>query len=223
MKPALVIFAKNPVPGQVKTRLCPPLSPEECAALYRCMLIDTVSRVRSLKADTIIFYDGEAGFFQQQFPALQLIRQEGSSLGERLSHAFATVHALGYGPTVVIGTDAPDLPVSFIAQAFEQLRQDRDLVFGPAEDGGYYLVGLKAPCRCVFEDIPWSTSEVLEKSLDRAEEAALSLGLLPGWYDVDNIDDLYRPCLLDPLNGAPLTREFISALDVALPHAARAV
>jgi rSAM/selenodomain-associated transferase 1 len=187
------------------------------------MLIDTVSRVRSLKIDTFIFYDGDAGFFQQQFPALQLIRQQGTSLGDRLQHAFATLCSLGYGPTVVIGTDAPDLPVSFLAQAFERISKDQDLVFGPAEDGGYYLVGLKAPCHSVFAEISWSTSQVLEQSLHRAQEAGLASSLLPAWYDVDSMDDLYRPGLLDPRSDAPLTREFISGLGVALPLAARAV
>jgi uncharacterized protein len=209
MKQALAIFAKTPIPGLVKTRLTPPLSPEEGSDLYRCMLLDTVNRVRTLQIDTFIFFEGDLRFFRDAFPGLPLIPQQTCDLGGRLETAFTTLSALGYGAQVVIGSDAPDLPLSFIREAFGQLGAGRDAVFGPAEDGGYYLVGLKGAYQGIFRDIPWSSAQVLETSLERAHESGLQAALLPGWYDVDAYQDLCRPALCDPSNGAPLTRRFL--------------
>lgn len=223
MKRALAIFAKTPLPGLVKTRLTPPLSPEEGADLYRCMLLDTVARVRTLRIDTFIFYDGDEAFFQCIAPEMPLIPQSGAGLGERLEHAFSMLASLGYGSRAVIGSDAPDLPLAYIREAFELLATGRNAVFGPAEDGGYYLVALNCGNGKLFSDIPWSTPQVLERSLQRAEEEGLPTGLVPAWYDVDSIDDLYRPGLTDPLNGAPLTRRFIAQLGMTALAAAGAL
>ena len=223
MKQALAIFAKTPLPGLVKTRLTPPLSPEEGADLYRCMLLDTVARVRSLPTDTFIFYDGDEFFFKTAAPGLPLIPQHPEGLGGRLEEAFATLTSMGYGARVVIGTDAPDLPLSFIEEAFRLIETGSDVVFGPAEDGGYYLVALSGPHGDLFKDIPWSGPDVLERSLERARQAGLASALLPPWYDVDCFEDLFRPGLSDTLNGAPLTRDFIRELGIGTVHAAAAV
>lgn len=214
MKRALAIFAKTPLPGQVKTRLTPPLSPEQGADLYRCMLLDTVARVRALPVDTFIFYHGDQQFFREAAPGVELIPQHDSCLGGRLENAFAALTSMGYSARVVIGTDAPDLPVPFIEDAFSLLEKGNDAVFGPAEDGGYYLVALGGAHGDVFRDIPWSGPQVLERSLERARQARLVTALLPSWYDVDGYEDLRRPGLTDPLNGAPLTRSFISGLGI---------
>ena len=209
MKSILAVFAKTPLPGRVKTRLAPALSPEEGAELYRCMLLDTVARVQTLAVDTVIFFDGEEGFFRALMPGARLIRQHGDGLGERLEHAFEALAALGFRSRVVIGTDAPDLPLGFIEEAIRLVEGGSDAVFGPAEDGGYYLVALSGASRSLFHDIPWSGPEVLAKSLSRAGEAGLTTALLPPWYDVDSFEDLLRPGLSDPENGAPLTRGFL--------------
>ena len=215
MKRALAIFAKTPLPGLVKTRLTPPLSHAEGADLYRCMLMDTVARARTLRVDTFIFYQGDELFFREEACGLPLIPQHAGGLGTRLEAAFSTLSSLGYGPRVVIGSDAPDLPLSFIEEAFRLLEAGREVVFGPAEDGGYYLVALSGGFGALFTDIPWSSPDVLEKSLERAREAGLAISLLPGWYDVDAIEDLSRPGLCDPSNGAPLTRGFLRDRGVA--------
>jgi uncharacterized protein len=214
MKSVLAIFAKTPLPGKVKTRLGPELSPEEGAELYRCMLLDTVARVRSLPVDTVILYDGDESFFRQALPGVALMRQHDGGLGERLEAAFAALGTMGYGARVVIGSDAPDLPLGFIEEAFQLLGEGREAVFGPAEDGGYYLVALSGASHGLFRDIPWSGPQVLEMSQQRAQEAGLMTALLPGWYDVDSFEDLLRPGLSDPGNGAPLTRGFIRSLGI---------
>lgn len=131
--------------------------------------------------------------------------------------------SLGYRARTVIGTDAPDLPLSFITDSFRLMEAGKDAVFGPAEDGGYYLVALKGAYGTLFRDIPWSGATVLEISLQRARESALEAALLPGWYDVDGYDDLYRPGLSDPANGAPLTRAFILNLGITPLGSAAAV
>lgn len=212
MKCALAIFAKTPLPGLVKTRLTPPLSPEAAADLYRCMLLDTIARMGGPRHDSLIFYDGDETFFRQNAPGLRRFPQKGGDLGRRLENAFETLGSLGYGARVVIGSDAPDLPPAFVEEAFRLLEAGNDAVFGPAEDGGYYLVALGGACGKLFQDIPWSGPQVLEKTLERAREAGLAVALLPTWYDVDSFEDLYRPGLCDPSNGAQLTCDFINRL-----------
>jgi uncharacterized protein len=209
MKPALVIFAKTPLPGQVKTRLLPSLSAEQSADLYRCMLLDTISRVSTLRFDTVIFYDGDEQYFRRIAPGTMLVAQQGDDLGSRLENALTSVSSLGYTACCVIGTDAPDLPLSYIEESFKEMGAGSDVVFGPAEDGGYYLVAVKGEYGDLFKEIPWSSADVLQCSVERARSAGLVATLLPTWYDVDNVDDLYRPGLSDPSNGAPLTRHFI--------------
>lgn len=223
MKHALAIFAKTPVPGQVKTRLTPPLSLEQGCELYRCMLLDTIARARALSVDTIIFYQGDRGFFEATAPGALLFPQLETELGGRLEDAFERLRALGYEGIVVMGSDAPDLPLSSITAAFAQMEKGKQVVFGPAEDGGYYLVALRCGCGELFREIPWSTPLVLERSLERAHAAGLSVGLLPPWYDVDAFDDLFRPGLADPANGAPLTRHFIRSLGLGVLKGAVAV
>ncbi|GFO65291.1 TIGR04282 family arsenosugar biosynthesis glycosyltransferase [Geomonas paludis] len=223
MKRALAIFAKTPLPGRVKTRLSPPLSPPQAAELYRCMLLDIIERAAGLEADVVIFYEGSAEFFRKAAPDALLVHQSTGGLGLRLEHAFQELSGRGYGARVVIGTDSPDLPIAFIEDAFRKLEQKADAVFGPAEDGGYYLVGVRDGYGAVFQDIPWSSHKVLETSLRQAEASGLTAALLTSWYDVDSYEDLLRPSLLDPCNGAPRTRAFVAGLDLAALLAADAV
>jgi uncharacterized protein len=223
MKKALAVFAKAPLPGRVKTRLVPALTPEEGAELYRCMLLDTLARVRTLPVDTVIFYEGEADFFRDLVPGGQLIPQQGIDLGERLQNAFEALSLLGYRDRAAIGTDAPDLPLAFIEEAFRFLESGSDAVFGPAEDGGYYLIALAGASGALFSDIPWSGPQVLATSRQRALESGFTTSLLPTWYDVDTFQDLLRPGLANPENGAPLTRAFLKerGLGAAWPAEAK--
>lgn len=214
MSKALIIFAKRPSPGRVKTRLVPHLTAEEAAELYRRMLLDILAKTGQITdVDKFLFYEqwaGAAEYFAETASGGFICPQVGKGMGERLETAFDHVFRRGYGEVAVIGTDSPDLPVSFVERAFDLLRfPDVDAVFGPAVDGGYYLVAMARLHRELFRDIPWSTGKVLQRSLSKAAGAGVATALLPLWHDVDTAADLLRPELVDPDNGAPLTREFI--------------
>lgn len=216
LKKALIIFAKKPVPGQVKTRLVPRLSSEEAAELYRCMLEDTLAKAARLTdIDKYLFYEGGAAagrYFSETVRGMTCLPQQGKDLGERMAEAFRQVFAQGYGAAAIIGTDSPDLPLFSIEHAYEQLRDPGiDVVFGPCEDGGYYLLAMKSLQRELFRNVPWSGGDVLTKSLKNADAAGIGVSLLPIWHDVDRAQDLMRPELLEVDNGAPRTREFIKS------------
>lgn len=216
MNNALLVFAKKPIPGRVKTRLVPALSPEEAAELYQRMQLDIFSKVGHLAGvEWVVVYEqgrGAAEYFAAAGQAARLVPQEGADLGAKMANAFREAFRRGYGAAVIIGTDSPDLPLAFIAEAYARLRQPAvDAVFGPSADGGYYLVGAKRPLPELFTGIPWSTGEVLARSLARAAAAGLAVELLPPWYDVDEVADLRRPGLIAPDNDAPLTRDFLRA------------
>lgn len=194
---ALIILAKWPEPGKVKTRLSPPLAPADAASLYRCMLHDTLVATSGLPGvNRLIFFDGPAEHaddFKKMATDATLFRQLGKDLGERLIHAFETAFSTGSRYAAAIGTDSPHMPADRITQAFSLLNgRNTDVVFGPAEDGGYYLVGMRDMHRELFRDIPWSTHDVMTESLARAESAGLSVAMLPSGFDLDSADDLLR-------------------------------
>ncbi len=115
--------------------------------------------------------------------------QKGENLGDRIVNAFKDYFKKGYKKIVIIGTDSPTMPTDFIRQAFSELNK-KDFVLGPCCDGGYYLIGARKVFPYVFHDIPWDSSEVLNKTLDKLYERRISFSLLPFWYDVDTIDGL---------------------------------
>jgi rSAM/selenodomain-associated transferase 1 len=220
MKDALLIFARRPAPGKVKTRLIPRLSPHEAAQLYQYMLTDILNKTASIReVDKILFYEGgrEADdYFRTQVPRFRLCPQRGEDLGVRMEAAFDHAFTMGYRSAAVIGTDSPDLPVAYIEESFRMLENgDTDVVFGPAEDGGYYLLGMKRTHGELFRGITWSSGKVLRESIGKAGLLGLSCKILPVWYDVDVPADLKRPELKDPANCAPLTRHFIEGLGIS--------
>lgn len=183
----LAVFAKQPVAGQVKTRLCPPLAYHEAAAFYEHALREVLDRVSTLShCDLVICYAGERSWFAEQFPAFRLLSQGGADLGERMEQALAGLFDAGYRRAVLIGSDLPDLPLKEIHQAFALL-QDVDVVYGPARDGGYYLVGESTHCPALFQDIPWSTEVVLTESLRRAATVGMFTARLPVYEDLDDM------------------------------------
>jgi uncharacterized protein len=219
---ALIIFAKQPVPGAVKTRLTPPLTPEAAAGLYTCMLQDTLDMALQLGGITpFIFYQdapAAAGFFAAAAPGIAAEPQQGRDLGERMKRAFAEIFARGFCEIAIIGTDSPDLPAEYVSAAFAQLDHEHvDVVFGPAADGGYYLLGMKRVRDELFSDIPWSSAAVLAVSAARAEAAHLGVALLPPWYDLDTPADLERPELLDGSTTAARTGEFLRSMLSIIP------
>jgi rSAM/selenodomain-associated transferase 1 len=192
----LVIFAKRPIPGRVKTRLVPPLAAEQAAQLYLACLRDVVIRAACGPAPLALWYEQATGareFFEREFTHVERERQHGRNLGEKMSDAFARSFAGGAERVVIIGSDSPTMPPDFIRSAFDDLREI-DAVIGPAHDGGYYLVGLRSgawPAAAhLFREVRWSADNVFITTMARAAEAGLELRVLPGWYDVDRIEDL---------------------------------
>ena len=191
---ALIIFAKAPVPGQVKTRLCPPLTEDEAASLHGSMVMDILERCKTLRGfDRYVACTPtlEHAFFKTMEARyrVQLWNQIGDDLGRRMEQALTTAFRRGYRNALLIGTDIP----TFSAQACLiaiKLLVNHDVVFGPASDGGYYLVGMKHPAPELFCDIPWSTPSVLLASLEKAQGLGLSVGRLDLQHDIDTIEDL---------------------------------
>jgi rSAM/selenodomain-associated transferase 1 len=218
VKKALLVFAKQPVAGRVKTRLSPPLSARDAAELYRCMLTDTLERVASLRqVEVILFFDpshGTEAYFRETWPGLTSFPQEGDGLGARLENAFARVFASGFTVAAAMGTDSPDLPLTHVEEAFRILEEGAaDVVFGPTTDGGYYLVAMAQLYPNLFRAIPWSTVRVLAESRVRADADSLAVTLLPEWEDMDTIAELKRFTLRETARNAPLTQEFAAALE----------
>ena len=196
---ALVIFAKAPIPGEVKTRLCPPLTPDEAATLHGSFVLDMLERSKTavvrLKlpfdrylacapSSTLVFFK-----IMEERQGVKLIDQVGDDVGARMSHTFETMFARGYTRVLIVGTDVPSLPLEHYRQALALLEAN-DLVLGPALDGGYYLIGLKRTIPDLFAGIPWSTERVLGMTQEKATTLGLKTALLPPWRDVDTIEDL---------------------------------
>ncbi len=173
MANTLLVVAKQPSPGQTKTRLCPPLNGEQAADLYECFLRDTLGIMRLVpKVRRVIGYLSEngEGYFQTLAPDMERMRQNGASLGERLDNLLSTALANGAEKAVVMDSDSPTLPPDYLMMAYEQL--DRaDVVLGPTEDGGYYLIGMKKPNSHLLRDVQMSTPHVLRDTLELAKRA----------------------------------------------------
>jgi hypothetical protein len=189
-------MAKAPRAGHVKTRLCPPLTPDEAAHLYRAFLRDKVEQVRGLRGvSRVVAYAPAAArpCFEALAPDFALVPQREGNLGARLVELFRQLLARGTEGVLVIDSDTPTLPPEFLRRAVDAIGDPRrDLVLGPSADGGYYLIGLRACRPELFEDMPWSTSEVLAETLARAGRLGLRVAMLPEWFDVDSGADLAR-------------------------------
>lgn len=191
----VVVMAKAPVPGQVKTRLSPPLSSVQAAAVYDCFLKDRLREMGDLVGcEKAIAYMPEAAtrrFKVYGFGSFDIFPQRGRDLGDRMHNIFIDKLREGYGAVVVIGSDSPDLPKSIITQSFERLSSElTDVVIGPATDGGYYLLGMKRPYPELFADVPWSTGGVLSTTLAITRSLGIRTALLPAWSDIDTYRDL---------------------------------
>jgi rSAM/selenodomain-associated transferase 1 len=192
---AIAIMAKAPIPNKVKTRLTPPLSPFEASRLYQCFLLDKIEQVKSIEeAHPFMAYTPESSesFFRNIIPpGFSLINQAGKDLGERLSNVSHELFAKGAGKVVLLDSDTPNLPVDNIREGLSRLNEV-DVVLGPCEDGGYYLIGMKAFIPEIFSGIPWSTALVTELTLKKVHELGFTVSMLPCWYDVDTENDLRR-------------------------------
>lgn len=189
MRRAVGILAKQPLPGQVKTRLCPPLSATEAAALYRVSLEETVQRLTAGPWTPVLFFAGEASYFRQHFPGQLLCPQGEGDLGARLERALQTLLQAGCRSAVLVGSDSPDLPLALLDEAFAAL-ETVDAVVAPAGDGGYVLIGESRHHPELFRQIPWSSNQVLAQTRQRATVAGIRLQELAGWEDVDDLASL---------------------------------
>jgi rSAM/selenodomain-associated transferase 1 len=211
----VTIMAKSPRAGEVKTRLTPPLSPPDAAELYRCFLLDKIAQVRALAgAQAAIAYTPaeDRSVFQALAPGFLLLPQRGPDLGARLADSLGQLLALGHAAAFAIDSDTPTLPTAYLARALDLIATpETDLVLGPSEDGGYYLIGLRTPHRELFDDMPWSTSQVVPETLRRAAAKGLTVASLPSWFDIDTPEDLERlraSLGSSPENAARYTRQF---------------
>lgn len=215
---AIAIMAKAPRIGSVKTRLAPPLSAAGAAELGAAFILDAADKIiaaaRSAPIHGHVAYSppDAATEFRALLPAaIRLLPSRRAGLGHSLADAVRDLLAAGYVSACLVNADSPTLPIPLLLAATAALRQPGDrVVLGPAEDGGYYCIGLKTLYPRLFEDIDWSTERVLAQTLDRAREIGLPVVLLAPWYDVDDPTSLAR--LIRELSGAEASR--------AAPHTA---
>ena len=217
MEDAVVLMAKAPVAGRVKTRLCPPLDPRESAALYACMLRDTAGEVSTLsRVRRYLFLDPPepADFpWGKPFSAFEGLPQRGEDLGERMRDAAATAFRGGARRVVIVGADCPALSAGTVRRAFRELSSGASVVFGPSADGGFYLVGLSSPDERLFRGFRWSTADVLRNAAARCRILSAPYSFLPPGRDVDTGEDLLA--LRDWVRtharpACPRTREWIT-------------
>lgn len=191
----LVVFARAPHLGRVKTRLTPPLSPQQALELHRALVEDTLERLARFRRPGLQrwLYLSEPSPAKRLdiTPAWSSALQTRGDLGARLEGAFRQAYEDGLERVVIVGSDSPTLPLDYLDQAYEALSA-HDVVLGPAEDGGYYLVGTSCFVPELLRGITWGSPRVLEQSTEALSRAGRSFHLLPPWYDVDTSEDLLR-------------------------------
>lgn len=188
MRKALIIMAKRPELGKCKTRLAAGIGAENALLVYKKLLSHTLEIAEKTSIPTYLYLSGE-GHLEASNSFLSN-EQINGDLGKRMCQAFEEV-LLDFDAAVMIGTDCPEISSELLLEAFEELNQN-DVVFGPSEDGGYYLIGMKALHQELFQAIEWSTPEVLEKSILHAEKKQLKIGQIRQLNDVDTKSDLMR-------------------------------
>ena len=237
---AIAVMAKAPRPGEVKTRLAPPLPHETASALSAGFLRDITENIalaaRGMRIHPYVAYAParSSAFFDGMLAhGTRLILADGAGvaepgirgIGRGLLHAARSLFAQGHNAVCLVNADSPTLPTALLSRAAAALAEDGDrIVLGPAEDGGYYLIGLKAPHAQLFADVAWSTGEVAEQTRERARALSLPVIELDQWYDVDDVPALHRLCRelttgrpkngLDPF-PAPATARCIARLRIA--------
>jgi rSAM/selenodomain-associated transferase 1 len=236
---ALTVMAKAPVAGRVKTRLTPPLTPEQAAELNACFLRDTVASLADAAVATaarwVISYMpvGEEAAFEGILPqGALLLPQRGNGFGERLLRTAEDLFACGFSSVCLIDSDSPTVPTSaFVRAAVELAALGDRVVIGPSDDGGYYLLGLNQQHKHLFENIPWSTAAVARQTRERAKQLGLPVISLPTWYDVDEVlslERLRRELFSSGVEGtspsvpypAPYTRAYLQRIELSLTNVA---
>jgi rSAM/selenodomain-associated transferase 1 len=204
---AVGIFCKTPAAGFSKTRLSPPLHPEDCSAISACFIRDLASTICSLDSDVAPYavytpVGTEPALRALLPPSFRLLPQRGGDFGTRLSHAIAELLQVGHAGAILVNADSPTLPASILQAAVNALLREDAVVLSPSFDGGYTLIGLSRPHPGLFADIPWSTPCVHRLTMQRAAESNVPVINVPGWYDVDDKQTLNL--LKTELAGEPL-------------------
>ena len=222
MKEALVLMAKAPREGEVKTRLIGALTAEDAKLLYVAFLSDTFTLMEAVMAEReelslVLCYTpegAEEAFEEVEREGSLMIAQRGKDLGERLTNAFAEVFALGFESIIAIGGDSPTLPADMILEAFDSLESEDEVVVVPAEDDGYCLIGMRKLHQQIFQNVPWSTGGVMAATEAQAKKAGLILIVGPAWYDVDTPEELERlkEELKTEKEAARFTRRFLKTI-----------
>ncbi len=189
---ALGIIFRVPEYGKVKKRLALQIGADRALKIYTTMLFKTIENVSKLKDINIYgFYDGNVSALPDILNKFPLIPQKGDDLGERMFNAIKFLFEKGYKKAALIGSDSPDLPVSYVEDAFLQLNA-HEVLIGPTIDGGYYLIGMKTPLDKIFKGIIWGSSSVLKDTISIANKEGIKYFLLPEWYDIDDVEGLKR-------------------------------
>ncbi len=226
---ALIIIARYPEPGKTKTRLAQQLHSEEVAQLYQAFLTDLAHRFGGQEYDLYWTYTPAEVDYQAFVEALapehaarmRTFAQQGADLGERLLHAFRETWARGYRRTILIGSDSPHIGVEIVERARAALAE-ADVVLGPAEDGGYYLLGMHEP-HDVFSGIPMSTAVVTEMTIAAGRQQGLQVTLIDQLFDIDELPDLLRLARLleEDRTLAPATAAYLATMRSFYDHHAR--
>ena len=213
-------MAKAPVPGSVKTRLVPPLTPEQAANFYRALLLDQFEHLRRIDgAARYLFYtpaDAEKDLSALGGAGYTYRAQRDGDLGARMEQIFADLWRSGHRHIVLIGSDLPPPPLPILDEAFARLSSNEHrVVVGPSRDGGYYLIGMNRPTPEIFANMTWSHDQVLAATTARLKELGVSFALLPSWFDVDTVEDLrHLRAESDPAisRAAPRTLAYLAEL-----------
>ena len=210
---AVAVMAKASAPGRTKTRLVPPLTFAEAADLNTAFLQDIAASLTGAADAGIAPFmafgpPGSEGFFAEHLPGVGLIETWLGDFGDCLFHAVTTLLGRGHASACVLNADSPTLPRGVLAELAAELARPGDrAVIGPADDGGYYVLGLKAAHRALFDGIAWSTAAVFDQTLAKAAAIGLPVHVLPRWYDVDDAASLTRLCrdVFDPVPAGGIT------------------
>jgi len=216
----IVIFAKEPQKGCVKTRLAKDIGEDNALELYKALLKDTLAVVRQVKADKkVMAFESQLEdpqYLKSIAQDFMFYKQAGADLGEKMHNAFEHCKKQGVLKIVIVGSDCPTLTSSFIEEAFTKLDKD-DVAIGPAQDGGYYLIGLKEPCLELMNSVEWSSSTVLEDTLKNAEVKGLKVGLLEIGQDMDVLEDLKNlkeTGFIGNKGIAPFTEKIVNSIKI---------
>ena len=188
-KNLLIVFVKNIKHGETKTRLAKTIGTEGALLVYRCLVEITERAIQGVNAEKHIYFSDK--IIDKNWKKTSKFVQNGADLGEKMKKAFKNGQKNKFEKIVLIGSDLPDISPTIIQRGFDAL-ENSEVVFGPAEDGGYYLVGMTKPRFCIFENKQWSTENLLEETINELEEKGIRYSLLETLNDVDTIDDLKK-------------------------------